>query len=76
MTMRIKDVLLPITYENWDEVDAFSIIFYNVIFTEDFRDIKKDSTFPSIYIDYTTGIFEAYSNEVLRVLFTYELKLT
>lgn len=74
MTTRIKDTVLPIAYENCDQMDNCSVIFYNVIFTEDFRDIKKDSTFPSVYINYTTGTFEVYSNEVLRVLFTYKLK--
>ena len=70
---RFKDTILPIAYEDFD-MDAVFVTFYDVIFTEDFKDIKKDSNFSHVTTDYTTGEFKAYDYESDIPAFTYKLK--
>lgn len=73
MSTRIKDTILPIAYEDFDMNSVF-VTFYDVIFTEDFKDIKKDSNFTHVTMDYTTGDFRAYNDDGDIPAFTYKLK--
>ena len=75
MITRIKQAVLPIAYAEFESIDDLvSFKYYDIIFTEDFKDIKKDSTFESATINFFTGKFTLYSYESDIPSFTYKLK--
>ena len=53
-TERNQENIFPITWARWDEAggDYGDIIFYDVIFTEDFGPVKKDTHYDTVAIEY------------------------
>lgn len=57
----IEEKLIPFTWENWDLQDVLQHTYYDVIFVEDFGEIKKGEKFDSLNVDYGSGLVEAFS---------------
>ena len=74
MEDKTKDGFLPITFDDWDEAGDFLLQFYNVVFTEDLRDVKKGQCFHCISMDFSNGVLETYDDKGF-VLSSYKLKL-
>lgn len=56
-----KEVILPIEWEEYDELESSEYTFYNATFTEDFGNIKAGDTFKCVYVNYQKGILETYT---------------
>jgi len=65
-----REEIIPIEWEQFDEVTAFGFQFYDVTFIKPFASIKIGTKFPVVYIDYETGVVETYNenNEVLHTI--------
>ena len=56
-----KEGILPIEWEEYDEIASSEYILYKAKFAEDFGNIKAEETFESVYVNYNNGILETYT---------------
>ena len=60
---RNVDSVLPLAWGSWDEMGAFSLQFYDVVFTEDFGPIPAGAQMSAVYVDYDEGILQGFDEE-------------
>jgi hypothetical protein len=58
---RIKEMVLPFEWEDFDTVDYFANNYYDVVFLEDFGAIKSGDKFECITVDCEHGFIEIYN---------------
>lgn len=63
-----QEKLIPFQWSGWDLQDALFHSYYDVEFTEDFGEFKAGEKYPSISIDYSNGLVEAYSDDGTEVV--------
>jgi hypothetical protein len=63
-----REKSLPIEWEGLDETDYDSCNFYNVTFTADFGIVKEGDKFTSVYVDYSDGFLQLYSDNVYNTV--------
>ena len=68
MEKEVQEVIIPLKWNGWDEVDILMNIYYNVTFTGDFGVFKNEEKFTSVLVDYQKGVIEGYDDagEVLK----------
>jgi hypothetical protein len=65
-----NEILFPIKWSGWDQLDVLFNTYYDVEFTNDFGLFKEGEKFSSISIDYSKGIIEAYDDNGEKVIKT------
>lgn len=61
------------TWEEWDEVDTMTFVFFNVTLIRDLGAIKAGTHFDSAEMNYDKGKLELYEGE--NVAATFKLRL-
>lgn len=76
MEKKIQEVIIPFEWSGWDEIDILMNSYYNVKFTDDFGNFKKDEEFSSITVDYQKGLVEGYNDDGSEVAKSQKFKCT
>ncbi len=70
MSDKIAEIVLPIEWDGWDEIDILFTAFYNVTFVDDFGVFTKGENFTTVSINYGKGTIEAYNEDGTEVIKT------
>lgn len=63
-----KEIILPFTWDEWDQNDVLALQLYNVTFTEDFGVFKKGEVIKCLSVNYGTGIIEDFNEDGTKVM--------
>lgn len=63
MEEKIKEIILPLEWSGWNEIDINAITVYNVTFTEDFGVFKKGENYDHLNIFFGDGFIEYWKSE-------------
>lgn len=63
-----REGIIPISWEEWDEVEINIISLYRCTFIEDFGIFPKEYTANCLLVDYSKGFIEEWSEDGTKVI--------
>lgn len=71
---KIKELLIPILWNGWDQPDTAVLQFHNVEFYEDFGPFSNGEEFSCVTVDHIKCVIEAYSEDGTEIVKTCKFK--
>lgn len=60
---KFVEKVIPILWDNWDEMEVGAVLFYSVEFIEDWGPFKKGYKTSSLLMDIQRGIVATYNED-------------
>lgn len=68
MTRKFKEVVIPIEWQGWEEINSLCGVYYAVEFLDNFGVFVKGEKFECVDIDYNKGLLTAYDSSGEKVV--------